>query len=92
MALIHHILNAMENIDQRYLVQQNKISDDGKKPPVFAKVMRSKEGRFEGVSFIKNKEKATVMTVAEAEEAIKWATSKKPNAREYETKIICLGQ
>ena len=37
----------MEQIDQRYLVQQNKISDGETKPPVFAKVMRSKEGVFE---------------------------------------------
>ena len=82
----------METIDRRYLVQQNKIAEDGKKPPVFAKVMRSKEGKFEGVSFIKNKEKATVMTVAEAEEAIEWAAKKKGNAHEYATKIICIGQ
>jgi hypothetical protein len=82
----------MENIDKRYLVQQNKLSDGDSKPPVFAKVMRGKDGSFEGVSFIKNKDKATVMTVAEAEEAIAWATQKKPNAREYATKIICLGQ
>ena len=82
----------MENIDQRYLVQQNKRTPDGKAPPVFAKVMRSKEGKFEGVSFIKNKEKATVMTVADAEEVIRWATQKKGNAQEYDTKIICLGQ
>jgi hypothetical protein len=82
----------METIDQRYLVQQNKLSDDGKKPPVFAKVMRSKEGKFEGVSFIKNKEKATIMTVAEAQEVIDWASSKKASAHEYATKIICVGQ
>jgi tRNA G18 (ribose-2'-O)-methylase SpoU len=82
----------MESNDQRYLVQQNKIADDGKKPPVFAKVMRSKEGKFEGVSFIKNKEKATVMTVADAQEVIAWATKKKENAHEYATKIICVGQ
>ena len=82
----------MENNDQRYLVQQNKISDGDTKPPVFAKVMRSKEGVFEGVSFIRNKEKATVMTIAEAEEAIGWATKKKSGAQEYATKIICLGQ
>jgi hypothetical protein len=82
----------MENNDQRYLVQQNKLADDGKKPPVFAKVMRSKEGKFEGVSFIKNKEKATIMTVAEAQEVIDWAASKKSNAQEYATKIICVGQ
>jgi hypothetical protein len=54
--------------------------------------MRSKEGKFEGVSFIKNKEKATVMTVAEAQEVIDWAASKKSNAHEYATKIICVGQ
>ncbi|MES2739643.1 MAG: hypothetical protein V4754_01625 [Pseudomonadota bacterium] len=82
----------MEQIDQRYLVQQNKISDADKKPPVFAKVMRSKEGAFEGVSFIKSKEKATVMTIAEANQVIKWAGDKKTNAHEYLTKIICLGQ
>lgn len=82
----------MEQIDQRYLVQQNKISDGDKKPPVFAKVMRSKEGAFEGVSFIKSKEKATVMTIAEANQAIAWAQKKKPNAKEYETKVICVGQ
>jgi hypothetical protein len=81
----------MENNDQRYLIQQNKIGDDSK-PPVFAKVMRSKEGVFEGVSFIKNKEKATIMTIAQAEEAIAWATKKKPGAKEYATKIICVGQ
>jgi hypothetical protein len=82
----------MENIDQRYLVQQNKLSDEAKKPPVFAKVMRSREGKFEGVSFIKNKEKATIMTVAEAQEVIEWAAGKKANAHEYATKIICVGQ
>ncbi len=82
----------MEQIDQRYLVQQNKIGDADKKPPVFAKVMRSKEGAFEGVSFIKSKDKATVMTIAEANQVIKWADNKKANAHEYLTKIICLGQ
>lgn len=82
----------MEPAEQRYLVRQDKRSDDGKKPPVFAKVMRSKEGKFEGVSFIKNKEKATIMTVTEAQEVIDWASSKKSNAKEYATKIICVGQ
>ena len=82
----------METIDQRYLVQQNKRTDDGKAPPVFARVMRSKEGKFEGVSFIKNKEKATVMTSAEAQEVITWAAKKKENAQQYETKVICVGQ
>lgn len=82
----------MDNIDQRYLVQQNKIGDGEKRPPVFAKVMRSKEGVFEGVSFIKNKDKATILTVAQAQEVIDWAKKKKAQAQEYETKIICVGQ
>jgi len=82
----------METNDQRYLVQQNKLADDANAAPVFAKVMRSKEGKFEGVSFIRNKEKATVMTVAEAQEAVDWATKKKGNAKDYVTKIICVGQ
>lgn len=82
----------MEPNDQRYLVQQNKVADTGNAAPVFAKVMRSKEGKFEGVSFIRNKEKATVMTVADAQEVVQWATKKKGNAHEYTTKIICVGQ
>ena len=82
----------MEQNDQRYLVQQNKIGDAESKPPVFAKVMRSKEGVFEGVSFIKSKDKATVMTIADANQVIEWAGKKKANAHEYLTKIICLGQ
>lgn len=82
----------MTEIDQRYLIQQNKILDGETKPPVFAKVMRSKEGVFEGVSFIKSKEKATVLTIEEANQAVAWATKKKPNAKEYVTKIICVGQ
>lgn len=82
----------METNDQRYLVQQNKLADTGNTAPVFAKVMRSKEGKFEGVSFIRNKDKATVMTVADAQEVIKWATQKKGNAQQYTTKIICVGQ
>lgn len=82
----------MSQIDQRYLIQQNKIADGETKPPVFAKVMRSKEGVFEGVSFIKSKDKASVLTIEQANEAIAWAARKKPNAKEYVTKIICLGQ
>ena len=85
-------LENFDNPDIRYLVQQNKRSDAGSKPPVFAKVMRGKDGKFEGVSFIKNKEKASIMTVGDAQEVIDWATSKKLNAGEYETKIICVGQ
>ena len=82
----------MEQNDQRYLIQQNKIADGETKPPVFAKVMRSKEGAFEGVSFIKSKEKASILTIEQANEAIARAGKKKPNAHEYVTKIICLGQ
>jgi hypothetical protein len=82
----------MEQNDQRYLIQQNKIADGESKPPVFAKVMRSKEGAFEGVSFIKSKEKATILTIEQANQAIEWAAKKKPNAHEYITKIICVGQ
>ena len=82
----------MTEIDQRYLIQQNKIADGETKPPVFAKVMRSKEGVFEGVSFIKSKEKASILTIEQANEAIAWANKKKPNAKEYVTRIICLGQ
>ena len=89
---LHTQSTSMENIDQRYLVQQNKRTDEGKKPPVFAKVMRGNDGKFEGASFIRNKEKATVMTVADAEEVIRWAARKKGNAHEYDTKIICVGQ
>jgi hypothetical protein len=82
----------MEQNDQRYLIQQNKIADGESKPPVFAKVMRSKEGAFEGVSFIKSKDKATILTIEQANQAIEWAAKKKPNAHEYITKIICVGQ
>lgn len=81
----------MEEQDRRYLVQQNKISDSSK-PPVFARVMRSKEGVFEGVSFIKNRDKATVMTMAEANEAIAWASRKKSAASEYVSRIISIDQ
>jgi cytoplasmic iron level regulating protein YaaA (DUF328/UPF0246 family) len=81
-----------ETIDQRYLVQQRKVGEEDPKKAVFAKVMRSKEGKFEGVSFIKNKDKASIMTVEQANEVIAWAGAKKANAHEYVTKIICVGQ
>jgi hypothetical protein len=82
----------MTEIDQRYLVQQRKIDAAETSAPVYAKAMRSKTGVFEGVSFIRNKEKASVMTLAEAQEVIDWAKQKKANATQYETKIICKGQ
>jgi hypothetical protein len=81
-----------EQPDQRYLVQQRKISDGEKKSPVFAKVMRGKDGAFEGVSFIRNKDKATIMTLPEAQQVIDWAAAKKAAAKEYVTTIICKGQ
>jgi hypothetical protein len=59
---------------------------------VFARVMRGPDGKFEGVSFIKNKEKATVMTVADAQQVIDWAERRKAKAGEYVTRIICVGQ
>lgn len=77
----------MESHEQRYMVQQNKINEPNK-PPVFARVMRSKEGVFEGVSFIKNQEKASILTMAQAKEAVAWAAKKKSSAHEYTTKII----
>ncbi len=82
----------MEKIDRRYLVQQNKVNETDNKKAVFAKVMHAKDGKFEGVSFIKNKEKASVMTIADASAVIEWAASKKAGAHEYVTKIICKGQ
>lgn len=81
----------MTEIDQRYLVQQRKTIETPKDVPVFARAMRSKEGVFEGVSFIRNKEKASVMTLEEAQQVIEWA-AKKPLAKSYVTTIICKGQ
>ena len=82
----------MEKIDQRYLVQQKRVNETDKKAVVFAKVMRSKDGKFEGVSFIKSKEKASILTIADANQVIEWAATNKANAHEYVTKIICQGQ
>ncbi len=82
----------MTDIDQRYLVQQRKINATEKDAPVFAKAMRSKSGAFEGVSFIRNKEKASVMTLEQAQEVIDWAKAKKAQASQYVTTIICKGQ
>ena len=82
----------MTEIDQRYLVQQRKIIATEKDVPVFAKAMRSKDGVFEGVSFIRNKEKASVMTLEQAQEVIDWVNAKKTQASLYVTTIICKGQ
>lgn len=73
---------------QAYIVQQSKMKAGEKELPVYAKAMRSKEGVFEGVSFIRNREKASVMTLAEAQEAVAWAKKKKPLSGLYETSII----
>jgi hypothetical protein len=82
----------MTAIDQRYLVRQRKINATAEDLPVYAKAMRSKTGEFEGVSFIRNKEKASVMTMAEAEQVVAWAAAKKDKAQSYATTIICQGQ
>ncbi|MEO6352612.1 MAG: hypothetical protein ABI575_02785 [Oxalobacteraceae bacterium] len=82
----------MTEIDQRYLVQQRKINPSEKDVPVFAKAMRSKSGLFEGVSFIRNKEKASVMTLEQAQEVIDWIQRKKTQTGLYLTTIICKGQ
>lgn len=80
----------MIDIDIRYQVQQRKIAS-GTEPPVFARAMKSKQGVFEGVSFIRNKDKASVMTLAEAQQVVDWA-ARKPLATLYVTTIICKGQ
>lgn len=78
----------MTESNQAYIVQQRKMNAGEKDLPVYAKAMRSKDGVFEGVSFIRNREKASVMTLAEAQEAVTWAKKKKPLAGLYETSII----
>jgi hypothetical protein len=70
----------MTEIDQRYLSSRTNSRWRGK-PPVFAKVMRSKEGVFEGVSFIKSKDKASVLTIEQANQAIAWANRKSPTPK-----------
>jgi len=82
----------MAPIDKRYLVRQRKINETEKDVPVYAKAMRSKTGEFEGVSFIRNIEKASVMTIAEAQQVVEWAATKKDSAKLYVTTIICEGQ
>ncbi len=82
----------MNPIDQRYQVRQKKTHATEKDVPVYAKTMRSKTGEFEGVSFIRNKEKASVMTLAEAQQVVEWVIAKKDQAMMYVTTIICKGQ
>lgn len=82
----------MEEIDQRYQVRQRKINATEKDVPVYAKAMLSPDGTFEGVSFIRNKDKASVMTLALAQQVVAWTESKKSRAGDYSTTIICLGQ
>lgn len=78
--------------EQRFLVRQRKINPTEKDVAVYAKAMLGKNGEFEGVSFIRNKEKASVMTLALAQQVLDWTTAKKARANEYATTIICLGQ
>lgn len=82
----------MTDTDQRYLVRQRKIEATEKDVAVYAKAMLGKDGEFQGVSFIRNKEKASVMTLALAQQVVDWTTSKKARASDYSTTIICLGQ
>lgn len=78
----------MTDVEQLYIIQQRKMHAGEKDLPVYAKAMRSKEGVFEGVSFIRNRDKATLMTLAEAQQAVAWARKKKPLAGLYETSIL----
>lgn len=78
----------MTDNDRGYIVQQRKMAAAEKDMPVFARVMKSKDGVFEGVSFIRNKDKASILTLAEAHQAIAWVKAKKPLANLYETTII----
>lgn len=82
----------MEEIDQRYLVRQRKATPGDKDVPVYAKAMLGKNGEFEGVSFIRNKDKASVMTIALAQQVVAWTEARKTRAGEYVTTIICQGQ
>lgn len=82
----------MTDTDQRYLVRQRKSIATDKDVAVYAKAMLAKDGQFEGVSFIRNKDKASVMTLAMAQQVVDWTTARKARADEYVTTIICLGQ
>ena len=82
----------MEEIDQRYLVRQRKRNPTDKDVDVYAKAMLGKTGNFEGVSFIRNKDKASVMTLVLAQQVIAWTESRKARAADYLTTIICVGQ
>ncbi len=78
----------MTDVEQLYIIQQRKTKAGEKDLPVYAKAMRSKDGVFEGVSFIRNRDKASLMTLAEAQQAVAWARKKKPLAGLYETSIL----
>ena len=82
----------MPDIDQRYQVRQRKRNPTDKDVAVYAKAMLSKEGRFEGVSFIRNKDKASIMTLAMAQQVVAWTETHKSQSNAYQTTIICLGQ
>lgn len=82
----------MTDLDQRYLVRQRKSQPTDKDVTVYAKAMLSKDGQFEGVSFIRNKDKASVMTLAMAQQVVDWTAARKARAGEYLTSIICVGQ
>jgi hypothetical protein len=78
----------MTDTEQLYFIEQRKLGSQEKDLPVYAKLMKSKDGVFEGVSFIRSKDKASLMSLAEAQQAVAWAKAKKPLAKMYETKIV----
>lgn len=78
----------MTDTEQLYFIEQRKLGPQEKDLPVYAKLMKSKDGVFEGVSFIRSKDKASLMSLAEAQQAVAWAQAKKPLAKMYETKIV----
>jgi hypothetical protein len=82
----------MTDNDQRYIVRQRKIAPTDKDLAVFARVMRSKDGVFEGVSFIRNQDKASILTLADAQQAVAWVKAKKPLVNLYETTIVSSDQ
>jgi len=78
----------MTDTEQLYFIEQRKLGPQEKDLPVYAKLMKSKDGVFEGVSFIRSKDKASLMSLAEAQQAVAWAKAKKPLAKMYETRIV----
>jgi hypothetical protein len=94
MFVFSHILrNIWKTIDQRYLVQQNKIS---RRRHQAARVRQghAQQGRQVRRRFLHQEQGKGDHHDGRRRpgSAIDWAASKKPNAHEYATKIICVGQ